>query len=234
MKGKTILLLILILFGSYLVLTSGVSQYDPAGRAGFVKLKNPDMYKGNPHSEFVASYTKKQGSNTALVVHTAGHTSGYPCYHEGDVYIMELGFIDKERGYQPYLDWNDIINGFIFGLSEDRYNYVSDGIVFHNLDDALDYLDKKAKQNGQVGKRVLFYHGTVRGGTPIINQGCGFPLYYLLLSHEYGRIGAYYYIITGAMFPYLNNPYKDFELMHASDLQYYYNNNLLNYNANGD
>ena len=30
------------------------------------------------------------------------------------------------------------------------------------------------------------------------------------------------------IFPYLNSPYRNFELEHSSELQYYYNNGLLN------
>lgn len=229
MKGKIILLVIILIFGSYVAVAQSMSDFEPAGRAAFVKLKNPDMYKGNPHSKFVANYTEKKGSNTALVVHVAGHTTGYPNYYEDDVYILELGVIDKERGYQPDMNWGDAIDGFIFGVSDERYNYVSDGIVFEHLDDALAYLDKKAKENGQNGKKILFYHGSVRSGSPIINQGCGFALYYLILIHEYGRLPAYYHVITGAIFPYLNSPYANYELSHISELQYYYNNNQLNY-----
>lgn len=95
-------------------------------------------------------------------MHLAGHKTGYPNYWEGDVYIMELGFIDKHRGYSTNVDWFDVIQAFLFGVDDDRYEYVSDGIVFDNLDDALAYLDKKAAQNGQQGPRLMFWHGTVR------------------------------------------------------------------------
>ena len=140
---------------------------------------------------------------------------------------MELGFIDKQRGYSTKVDWGDVIQGFLFGQASDRYDYVSDGKIFHNLDDALAYLDKKAAQNGQVGPRLMFWHGTVRSDNPIINQGCGLPLYYQICDHYYGRLGAYYYVITGIIFPYLNSPYRNFELMNSAQLQYDYNHGLL-------
>lgn len=78
-----------------------------------------------------------------MVCHLAGHKTGYPCYYEGDVFIEELGFIDTQRGYSTTINWGDVVQGFLFGISDDRYDYVSDGIVFDKLSDALAYLDKK-------------------------------------------------------------------------------------------
>ena len=220
-----ILLVLLVAVFSYVSSLSG--PYAPMGRLSFVKILNPDMSPGNPHSTLVADYAKDRGSNTVLVVHLAGHKTGYPNYWEGDVYIMELGFIDKHRGYSTNVDWFDVIQAFLFGVDDDRYEYVSDGIVFDNLDDALAYLDKKAAQNGQQGPRLMFWHGTVRSDNSIINQGCGVPLYYQICEHYYGRIGAYYYIITGIIFPYLNSPYRNFELMNSAQLQQNYNTGKL-------
>jgi hypothetical protein len=112
-------------------------------------------------------------------------------------------------------------------LKDERYDYVSDGIIFENLTDALDYLDKRAAQNGQEGPRLMFWHGTVRSDNPLINQGCGLPLYYKICEHYYGRLGAYYYTFTGMIFPYLNSPYRNFEIMNSAQLQYDYNHGLL-------
>jgi hypothetical protein len=229
MRWKVVILIILILFVGYVYITSLNGVYEPQGRLGFVKLKNPDMWKGNPHSKLVAKTAKEKGSNTVLVVHYAGHTTGYPCYKEGDVMILELGFQDKKAGYSLQIKWNDVLQGFLYGVPDGRYQYVSDGIVFQHLDDALAYLDKKAAQNGQKGPRLIFWHGTVKSGNPLINQGCGFPLYYQILDHEYGRLAAYYYVLTGMIFPYFNDPYRNFEIQHAAELQYYYTHNMLNY-----
>lgn len=226
MKWAVAIALVFVLIACFFYAASLTGTYTPMGRLGFVKLQNPDMAPGNPHSKLVAEYAKLRGSNTALVVHLAGHRSGYPCYYEGDVLIMELGFLDK-GGYSTTINWGDVIQGFLFGIPDDRYEYISDGIIFDNLDDALAYLENKAAQSGQEGPRLMFWHGTVRSDNPIINQGCGLPLYYKILEHEYGRFGAYYYTFTGMIFPYLNNPYRNFELMHASELQYYYNHGLL-------
>lgn len=227
MNWKVILILLVLIVAVFSYVSSLSGPYAPMGRLSFVKILNPDISPGNPHSTLAAKYAKERGSNTVLVVHLAGHRSGYPNYWEGDVYIMELGFIDKQRGYSTKVDWGDVIQGFLFGQANDRYDYVSDGKIFHNLDDALAYLDKKAAQNGQVGPRLMFWHGTVRSDNPIINQGCGLPLYYQICDHYYGRLGAYYYVITGIIFPYLNSPYRNFELMNSAQLQYDYNHGLL-------
>ncbi|MCE5214840.1 MAG: hypothetical protein LLF83_08995 [Methanobacterium sp.] len=226
MKWKVAIILLIILLAGFFYVSSLNSPYTPMGRLGFVKILNPDMSPGNPHSELVAQYAKERGSNTVLVVHLAGHRSGYPCYYEGDVYIMELGLLDK-GGYSTSIKWDDVIQGFLFGIPDSRYEYVSDGIIFENLTDALDYLDRKAAQNGQVGPRLMFWHGTVRNDNPILNQGCGLPLYYKICEHYYGRFGAYYYTLMGMIFPYLNSPYRNFEIMNSAQLQYDYNHGLL-------
>lgn len=228
MKWKVALVVILILLVGYVYLSSLGGTYKPQGRLGFVKFKNPDMYQGNPHSQLLAKYAHDRGSNVVLLVHLAGHASGYPCYEEGDVLIMELGFLDK-RGYTTDIRWDDVIQTLLYGFPADRFQYVSDGIIFDNLDDALAYLDKRAESYGQRGDRLLFWHGTVRSGNPIINQGCGFPLYYQILEHEYGRLDAYFYTLTGMIFPYIYNPYRNFELQHAPELQFYYNNGSLDF-----
>lgn len=227
MNWKIIIILLVLLVAVFAYVSSLSGPYTPMGRLSFVKILNPDMAQGNPHSLLVAKYAKERGSNTALVVHLAGHTSGYPNYWEGDVYIMELGYQDKQRGYSTTIDWGDVFGSFIFGISDDRYQYVSDGIVFQNLTTALNYLDKKAAENGQVGPRLMFWHGTVRTDNPIINQGCGLPLYYQICDHYYGKVGALYYTITGMIFPYLNSPYRNFELFNSKQLQYDYNHGLL-------
>jgi hypothetical protein len=226
MKWKVIIILIIVGIAVFAYVSSLAGPYSPMGRLGFVKILNPDMSPGNPHSTLAAKYAKQRGSNTVLVCHLAGHKSGYPCYYEGDVLIMELGFIDK-GGYSTNIKWNDVIQGLLFGIPDERYDYVSDGIIFENLTDALDYLDKRAAQNGQEGPRLMFWHGTVRSDNPIINQGCGLPLYYKICEHYYGRLGAYYYTFTGMIFPYLNSPYRNFEIMNSAQLQYDYNHGLL-------
>jgi hypothetical protein len=222
------ILLILITAG-YAYGVSATGEYQPLGRLGFVKFKNPDMAQGNPHSVLIANYTKDRGSNTALVVHFAGHTTGYPCYEESGVLIEELGFQDLKNDYKENntINWLDDVKVFLFGVPDGRYRYVSDGIVFDNLDDALNYLDKKAAQYGKVGKTVLVWHGTARVGNPMIMQGCGYPLYFQLVWHEYGRIAAYYYLISGMIFPYYSDPYALAELQNAQQLQYLYNKGAL-------
>ena len=37
-----------------------MSPFEPIGRLGFVKLANPDMYPGHPHSQLLAEYAKEK------------------------------------------------------------------------------------------------------------------------------------------------------------------------------
>ena len=79
--------------------------------------------------------------------------------------------------------------------------------------------------------RVQFQWFTMellRTDNPILAPGCGFPLYFQILTKTYGIIPAYIYTITGMIFPYLDSPYRNFELLHSSELQYYYNNGFIN------
>ena len=76
------------------------------------------------------------------------------------------------------------------------------GLNLIHLDEALTYIYGLAEERGQEGPIPLVYHGTVREGDPLINQGCGFPLYYYITWKKYGRIAAYYYFYTGGYFPF--------------------------------
>jgi len=228
LKWQLIVVVILALFGGYLFFSSLMGPVDPVGRLGFVKFANPDMYPGHPHSQLLAQYAQQRGSKCALVVHYAGD-SNYRHYKEGNVTIIELAFVDKVNGAKTTIDWNDVLQTFIFGIPKDRWQYKADGKVFNNYDDAMAYVNQLAAENGQQGPMTMVYHGTARSGNPIINQGCGFPLYVQICWYQYGRFAAYYYILKGMIQPYLSNSYRNFELQHASELQYYYTHNMLNY-----
>jgi hypothetical protein len=115
----------------------------------------------------------------------------------------------------------------IFGVPDGRFRYVSDGMVFNNITSAMDYLNERAQAHGQVGKVVMVWHGTVRGGNPNFNLGCGAPLYFNICWYEYGRWAAYYYMVTGILFPYFNSPYTWYELTNAKQLQDAYNSGQL-------
>lgn len=230
-RWKAIIVLIILFLVVAVYSMSLMSEFQPLGRLSFVKITNPDMYTGSVHSKLAAQYAKERGSNTVLVLHLAGHTTGYPNYDEGGVLIEELGFQDSFTDYKEnnnifWLIQNSLLI-LTFGVPDGRFRYVSDGIVFNNLDDALNYLDQKAVSHGKVGKTVLLYHGTARGGSPEIMVGCGAPLYFQVLDREYGRISAYYYLFTGLLFPYYNNPYTLYELQNAQQLQKEYNQGQL-------
>lgn len=237
MKWKIIaiiLILVTILLGFvYVSNATSSGEYEFLGRLAFVKISNPDIYSESPHSKLAVQYAEERGSNTILILHFAGHTSGqsYPNYVEGDILIEELGFQDSATDYKLNNSLNWAIQSslplFLFGVPDGRYRYVSNGHVFYNLDDALTYLDEVADQHGRKGKTVVVYHGTARGGNPNIMLGDGLPLYFQMVWHEHGRLAAYYYLIAGMLFPYYNSPYAFYELNNAQQLQDLYNNDGL-------
>ncbi len=226
-KKTAIFITLIIIFVGYVHFTTGDGKFEPVGRLAFVKLANPDMYPGHPHSRLLAEYLKSHGSNCALVVHYGG-SSNYRSYMEGDVLLLQLAYVEKKQ-YTTGINWSEVWNEGIYGVPSDKWTYRTDGIEFQTLDEALAYLEKRAEEHGHKGPIPLFYHGTVREGNVMINQGCGFPLYYHIIRREYGPLAAYYYVIKGFFFPYIYNPYSNFEIKNADALQYYYTHNMLNY-----
>ncbi|MDD3985776.1 MAG: hypothetical protein PHY59_07895, partial [Methanobacterium sp.] len=101
-------------------------------------------------------------------------------------------------------------------------------VVYNTYEDMMKHVKILAKQHGQEGAIPMVYHGTVRTDNPILAPGCGFPLYFQILTKTYGIIPAYIYTFIGMIFPYLEDPYRNFELTHSSELQYYYNNGFIN------
>lgn len=225
-----IFVVIFLVLGAYIYVASANGSIDPVGRLGFVKLANPDMYPGHPHSELLAKYAEEKNSKCALVVHFGG-SSNYRSYMEGDVFIIEMAFIDTQGSAATYngVNWLDSLKVAIFGVPDGRYKFKADGKIFNSYDDAMAYVNKLARQHNQKGKIPMFWHGTVRSGNPIFTQGCGYPLYFDIVRREYGIIPAYYYTLKGMIFPYFGLPYRNFELQHASELQYYYTQGMINY-----
>ncbi|MGZ7117910.1 MAG: hypothetical protein ACXVHS_10795 [Methanobacterium sp.] len=230
MRWGIIIVVILLLLGVYSYIVTLNGEIEPVGRLAFVKLANPDMYPGHPHSQLLAKYAEERGSKCALVVHFAG-SSNYRSYPEGDVYIIEMAFIDTQGTAQTYNggNWLDSIKVAIFGVPDGRYKFKSDGQVFNTYDEAMAHVEKLAKQHGQQGPIPMVWHGTARSGNPVITQGCGYPLYFDITRREYGIIPAYLYTLKGMIFPYFSMPYRNFELQHASELQYYYTHGMINY-----
>ncbi len=229
MKWISVLLVIIILIGSYSYFTVSNGSIAPLGRLGFVKFANPDMYPGNLHSELLAKYAEERGSKCALVVHFAG-SSNYRSYQEGDVYIIELAFIDTQgTGAAEKVNYLDSLKIALFGIPNGRYKFKSDGKVFNTYDEAMNHVYEKAAAHGQEGPIPMVWHGTSRSENPIINQGCGFPLYFYIMIKEYGIIPAYIYTLTGMIYPYFKDPYRNFELQNAQKLQKLYTSGELDH-----
>lgn len=223
-------ILIIIIGYSYVTVSNG--PFEPLGRIAFVKLANPDFYPGHPHSELAAKFAEERNSKTILVLHMYGG-SNYRSYPEGDVYIIEVAFIDTKgvgSATLGQINYLDSLKVALFGVPDGRYKYMSDGKVYNTYDEMMAHVNTLAKKHGQQGPIPIAYHGNARTDNPIIAQGDGFPFYFQVLSKEYGTIPAYVYMVSGMIFPYFNNPYRNFELGHASELQYYYNQGLLNHN----
>lgn len=232
-------ILALIIGYSYITVSNGPIQ--PLGRLSFVKLENPDMYPGHPHAELLAQYASERGSQCAMVVHFAG-SSNYRSFDQelnnssskqGSVYIIEVAYIDTQGGGSKSLsqiNFFDSIKVALFGVPDGRYKYMSDGVVYNTYDEMMSHVNTLAKEHGQNGPIPIVWHGTVRSDSPFIDPGCGFPLYFQILTKTYGMIPAYTYMIYGLIFPYLHSPYWQFELIHSSELQQLYNTGELNYN----
>lgn len=232
MKWWLVALVVLALIVGYSYVTVSNGPIEPLGRVSFVKLANPDFYPGHPHSELFAQEVNKTGSKVGLIVHMYGG-SNYRSYREGDIYIIEVAYIDTKGAGSVGLsniNFLDSLKVALFGVPDGRYKYMSDGVVYDTYDEMMAHVNKLAREHGQEGPIPMAYHGNARIGNPVLEPGDGFPLYFQILTRTYGTIPAYIYMISGMLAPYFNNPYRNFELGHASELQYYYNNGLLNEN----
>jgi hypothetical protein len=229
MKWILVVIGILVLIVGYSYIVSSNGPFEPLGRVAFVKLANPDFYPGHPHSELLAKFATERSSKTALVTHFGG-SSNYRSYQDGNVFIIELAFIDTQgTGATGETNYLDSLKIAIFGIPDGRYKYKSDGIVFNTYDEAMNHVNKLAKEHGQQGPIPMVWHGDARSGNPIFVQGCGFPLYFDILRREYGIIPAYIDTLYGMVFPYFSNPYRNFELSHAAELQNLYQAGDLDY-----
>lgn len=239
-----IIVLVVIIIYSYVVVSTG--PINPLGRLTFVKFDNPDMFPGHPHSELLAEYAEERGSQCALVVHFAG-SSGYSSYiqntndtnsnqssdttNQSNVYIIEAAFIDTQGVGSASLSQINLLDSLklaLFGVPDGRYKYLSDGVVYNSYDELMAHVYKVAKDHGQQGPIPMVWHGSVRSDFPLINPGCGLPLYFQILTKTYGIIPAYVYTVYGLFFPFFNNPYTIYELSHARELQKLYNQGELN------
>ena len=241
-----IVILALIIGYSYVTVSNG--PIEPLGRLSLVKIANPDMYPGHPHAQLLAKYAADRGSQCVIVLHFAGSSNyrsfpqalndtNFPqgtsakSYQNGSVYIIEVAFIDTQGGGSKSLNqinFLDSLNVALFGVPDGRYKYMSDGVVYNTYDEMMNHVNSLAQQHGQQGPIPVAWHGSVRSDSPIIDPGCGFPLYFQILTKTYGIIPAYVYTVYGLIFPYINSPYWQFELTHSTQLQSLYNEGELN------
>jgi hypothetical protein len=227
-----------ILGYSYVTVSNG--PIEPLGRLAFVKIANPDMYPGHPHAQLLGDYAAARVSQCAIVLHFAG-SSNYRSfaeavnettnYQNGSVYIIEVAFIDTQGGGSKSLNQIDMLDSLkvaLYGVPDGRYKYMSDGTIYNTYDEMMAHVNQLAKAHGQQGPIPMVWHGTVRTDSPLIDPGCGFPLFFQIMTKTYGIIPAYVYTAYGLLFPYINSPYWKFELSHSSELQTLYNEGALN------
>ena len=227
-----------ILGYSYVTVSNG--PIEPLGRLSLVKIANPDMYPGHPHAQLLGNYAAERGSQCALVLHFAGSSNyrSFPeavnqttSYQNGSVYIIEVAYIDTQGGGSKSLSqinfW-DSLKVAIFGVPDNRYKYMSDGVIYNNYTSMMAHVTQLEQAHGQTGPLPMVWHGTVRTDSPIIDPGCGFPLFFQIMTNTYGIVPAYVYTAYGLLFPYINSPYWQFELSHAKELQTLYNEGALN------
>ncbi len=221
------IIIIIVLAGMVYISTDSSENVEPLGRLGFVKIANPDMYPDHVHANLLSEYAQEHGSKCALVLHYAG-SSNYKNFDNGNTYIIEMAFMDT-AGAQVDIDWGQVLDYGINGVPEDQWDYKVDGEIYDSFDDAWARVLEMAAEHGQDGPIPMVWHGTVREGNIFINPGCGFPLYYQVCCKEFGHIGGILHAASGSVFPYFNDPYRSYEIEHSSELQYYYTNNMLNY-----
>ena len=229
MRWSLVILAVLLLIVGYAYVSTLNGPITPEGRLAFVKVANPDMYPGHLHSQLLAKFANESGSKSILVVHFAGD-SNYRCYKEGNVEILELAFVDTQgTGAAGDTNYWDSLKIALFGVPDGRYQYKTDGKVFNNLDDVLNYLYGIAEKNGQEGPIPMYWHGTARKDNPMFAQGCGFPLFFDIVRKQYGVIPAFVYTLRGMIMPYFKDPYANFEVQHATELQNYYQEGMINF-----
>ena len=164
MRWSVVLAVILILIVGFSYLITLFGPVEPLGRLSFVKLENPDMFPGHPHSTLLAQYAEQRGSKCALVLHFAG-SSRYSSYleendrshKEDNVYIIEVAFIDTQGGGSTSLNQINILDSLnvaLFGVPDGRYKYMSDGVVYDTYDGMMNHVYKDGQ--GNTVNRVQF------------------------------------------------------------------------------
>lgn len=231
--------LIAVIIGySYITVSNG--PIEPMGRLSFVKIANPDMFPGHPHANLLGKYALERGSPCVMVLHFAG-SSNYRSFPEvvndttshqsGNVYVIEVAYIDTQGGGSKSMSQIDLFDSLkvaIYGVPDGRYKYMSDGTIYNTYDEMMAHVKQLEQAHNQTGPLPTVWHGTVRTDNPLIDPGCGFPLYFQIMTKNYGIVPAYVYTAYGLMQIFLYSPYWKYELTHATELQTLYNEGALN------
>ena len=94
------------------------------------------------------------------------------------VYIIEVAYIDTQGGGSKSLLQTNFLDSFkvaLFGVPDDRYKYMSDGVVYNNYTSMMNHVETLAKEHGQTGPLPVVWHGTVRSRQPTYRSWMWIP-----------------------------------------------------------
>ncbi len=196
-------LLVLIGFVKFYAATGCI----PLGRLALVKLHDPDIRPGGLHELIAVNTAIHVGKPAVVVVHNAGNEYAYGAWLERGVLVWNIACLDP-RGNKAPIDWWGVLRELLFADRLKHAMWVHDGPV-----------------PGPVFPRdaVMFWHGTIRQGFPLIYGGCGCEPYYYILAN-YGNVPfAITAVVLGWFTPFILSPLEAFrELIHYRYFQYLY------------
>ncbi|WP_456436257.1 hypothetical protein [Methanopyrus sp.] len=180
----------------------------PLGRLAFVKLHDPDIRPGGLHEIVATNVAHTFGYPAVTIVHNAGSESMYGSWTDRNgVLVWNIAALDP-RGNRASVDWYGALRELVFADRLRTATWVHDGPIG----------GPRFPKNS-----VIFWHGTVRNGFPLLYGGCGCEPYYYILAN-YGNIPfAITATVLGWFTPFLISPLEAFwELSHYKRLQYEY------------
>jgi hypothetical protein len=210
-RGALLLVLLALLWLGY-ALIGFVKFYAtthclPLGRLSYVKLHDPDIRPGGLHELTAVRVASGMGYPAVVIVHNAGYENLYGHWVERGVLVWNLAVLDP-RGNRAPVDWRGVLRELVFADRLRNATWVHDGPIPGPI------LPKGS---------VVFWHGTVRQGFPLLYGGCGCEPYYYLLAN-YGNVPfAVTAVALGWFTPFLISPLETlWELTHYRELQYAY------------
>ncbi len=179
----------------------------PLGRLSYVKLHDPDIRPGGLHELTAVRVASGLGCPGVVIVHNAGYPEMYGHWVDRGVLVWNLAVLDP-RGNKAPVDWREALRELVFADRLRSATWVHEGRIPGPI------LPKHS---------VMFWHGTVRDGFPLLYGGCGCEPYYYILAN-YGNVPfAVTAVALGWFTPLLISPLESlWELANYRELQYAY------------